>query len=215
MSDSNKRQLVKLLARHDIPLIEDDTYGDLAFASDRPSVCKSFDEGGRVLLCSSFSKTLAPGARVGWCAPGRYLEQAKVLKFCNTIATTTPPQQAIAQYMASGGYVHQLRRTRKIYAERVALVTASVQRHFPPGTRASRPSGGHVLWVELPQGSDSIALFERAAAMKISFAPGPLFSTSGGYLNCMRLNCAFPCDARLEQAIRVLGQLAESATMTS
>jgi DNA-binding transcriptional MocR family regulator len=208
MPEQKKRQLVRLLSKYEIPLIEDDTYGDLAYGPDRPKVCKAFDEAGLVLLCSSFSKTLAPGARVGWCAPGRYLEEVKVLKFCNTLATATLPQLMIAEYMAGGGYAHQLRRMRRIYSERVQLVAGSVQRHFPDGTRASRPAGGHVLWIELPNGSDSMQMFERAAAMKISIAPGPLFSTSGGYLNCMRLNCSCPCDAKLEQTIRLLGQLA-------
>lgn len=209
MPDEKKRRLVKLLARYDLPLIEDDTYGDLSFDGGRPAVCKAFDHHGRVMLCSSVSKTLAPGARVGWCAPGRYLEQVKQLKFCNTLATATLPQLAIAEYLAHGGYGRQLRKMRRLYAEQIELITGSVQRNFPPGTRASRPAGGHVLWLELAKGFNSMEMFERAAALKISIAPGPLFSTSGGYSNFIRLNCACPCDAKLEQAIRILGGLAE------
>lgn len=215
MPDARKRRLVKLLALHDIPLIEDDTYGDLSFNDCRPTVCKAFDHDGRVLLCSSVSKTLAPGARVGWCAPGRYLDRVKQLKFCNTLATATLPQLTIAEYLANGGYAHQLRRMRRLYAEQIQLITASVQRNFPPGTRASRPVGGHVLWLELAKGFNSMEMFERAAALKISIAPGPLFSTAGGYANFIRLNCACPCDAKLEQAIRILGRLAEDQLRTS
>ncbi|MDB5300054.1 MAG: gntR [Phycisphaerales bacterium] len=209
MPEDRKRKLVHLLARHDVPLIEDDTYGDLAYGDQRPSVCKAFDAHGRVMLCSSFSKTLAPGARVGWCAPGRYLEKVKRLKFCNTIATATLPQLTIAEYLAAGGYAHQLRKMRRIYRDQVHQLSQAVQRNFPPGTRATRPAGGHVLWVELPSGTDSMELFDRAADAKISIAPGPLFSTKGDYRNFIRLNCSVPGDAQLERAIQTLGAFAE------
>jgi DNA-binding transcriptional MocR family regulator len=208
MGDEKKRALMKLLDRYDVPLIEDDTYGDLSFEPRRPSVCKALDRAGRVMLCSSFSKTLAPGARVGWCAPGRYLEKFKQLKFCNTLASATLPQLTIAQYLASGGYAHQLRKMRKIYAQQIQWMTASVQRHFPPGTRATRPAGGHVLWLELDKRINAIEMSEAAAAHKISIAPGSLFSASGGYSNFLRLNCSTAADAKLEQAIGILGRLA-------
>jgi DNA-binding transcriptional MocR family regulator len=209
MPDEKKKLLMKLLERYDTPLIEDDTYGDLSFAPRRPSVCKALDQAGRVMLCSSFSKTIAPGARVGWCAPGRYLEQVKQLKFCNTLASATLPQLTIAQYLANGGYAHQLRKMRKIYAEMIQWMSDSVQRHFPSGTRATRPAGGHVLWLELDKRINTIEMSERAAALKISIAPGPLFSTAGGYENCLRLNCSVPGDTKLDTAIRILGQLAD------
>lgn len=207
MSDERKRALVKLLAEHDVPLIEDDTYGDLAYGDQRPSVCKAFDRDGRVMLCSSLSKTVAPGARVGWCAPGRYLHLVKRLKFCNTLATATLPQMALAEYLAAGGYAHHLRKIRRTYADAVDQIAGAVQRHFPAGTCATRPTGGHVLWIELPKGTDAMALFELAAAERISIAPGPLFSPSGDYRNCIRLNCSVPTDATLERAIATLGRL--------
>ncbi|MGN6505156.1 MAG: PLP-dependent aminotransferase family protein [Tepidisphaeraceae bacterium] len=208
MPEANKRQLVELLARHDLPLIEDDIYGDLAFAAQRPTVCRAFDRDGRVLLCSSFSKTLAPGARVGWCAPGRYLDDVMRLKFCNTIATPTIPQLAIAEFLAVGGYAHHLRKLRKRYAEQVQFVSHAVQEFFPGGTRASRPAGGHVLWVELPAGVDSVKLFERAIAARISLAPGTLFSAGRGYRNFIRLNCSHAMTPTLRRAIQTVGELA-------
>ena len=211
MADDRKRQLADLIAEFDVPLIEDDTYGDLTFAPERPGVCKSHDTAGRVMLCGSFSKTLAPGARVGWCAPGRYAEAVKRLKFCSTVATSTLPQLAIADFLAGGGYKRHLRKMRATYEHRVRFVADAVQRYFPAGTRASRPVGGHVLWVELPAETDAVRLFEAAAAEKISIAPGPLFSASGGFRNCLRLNCSYPTDGRLEQAIVTLGRLAGEA----
>jgi DNA-binding transcriptional MocR family regulator len=207
MSDARKKQLVKLLARHDVPLIEDDIYGDLAFARTRPSVCKCDDTAGSILLCSSFSKTLAPGARVGWCAPGRYLGEVRKLKFSTTLATPTLPQMAIAQFLATGGYEHHLRKIRAFYAEQVQLVSAAVQRWFPPGTCVTRPAGGFVVWVALPDGFDAVSLHERALTRKISVAPGVIFSAKGKFRNCLRLNCSAAWSVELDRALRTLGEL--------
>jgi DNA-binding transcriptional MocR family regulator len=209
MAEKRKQQLVKLLARHDVPLIEDDIYGDLAFGRIRPNVCKAQDTSGSILLCSSFSKTLAPGARVGWCAPGRYLSAVKRLKICTTLATPTLPQLAIAQFLATGGYEHHLRKTRAFYAEQVQLVSAAVQRHFPPGTCVTRPAGGFVVWVQMPESIDAMDLHERAMARKISIAPGSIFSAKGRFKNFIRLNCSATWSTELDRALQSLGDLAK------
>ena len=128
-----------MLAARDIPLIEDDTYGELSFAPTRARTCKSFDENGGVLLCSSFSKTLGPGLRVGWTAPGEYLKDVLWLKTTSSMASASLPPLAIAEWLHNGGYDHYLRRTRKIYATQLAALTQTVARHFPDGTRLTRP----------------------------------------------------------------------------
>jgi DNA-binding transcriptional MocR family regulator len=205
MPEERKRQLVRLLAKHDVPLIEDDTYGDLVFGSSRAVVCKAFDTSGLVMLCSSFSKTLAPGARVGWCAPGRFYSEVRRGKIAMTLATPTLPQMAIAQFLETGGYEHHLRKVRAFYAEQVQLVSAAVQRYFPAGTRVTRPAGGFVVWVELPGKCDAMRLYEQALMRKISIAPGPIFSASGRFRNFIRLNCSSPWSNELDAALRTLG----------
>ena len=207
MPDDRKRQLVRLLAKRDVPLIEDDTYGDLVYAASRAVVCKAFDTSGLVMLCSSFSKTLAPGARVGWCAPGRFAAEVRRGKIATTLATPTLPQMAIAQFLETGGYEHHLRKVRAFYAEQVQLVSAAVQRYFPPGTRVTRPAGGFVVWVELPGKCDAMRLYESALERKISIAPGPIFSATGRFKNFVRLNCSSPWSSDLDAALRTLGQL--------
>ncbi len=208
MPDDKKRELVALLAQHDIPLIEDDVYGDLAFGSVRPSAVKAYDEKGLVLYCSSFSKTLAPGYRVGWIVPGRYQRKVQQLKALFNIATATPTQLAIAEFLTSGGYDHHLRTIRRIYSRQVARVRGAVGRHFPLGTRVTRPEGGFVLWVEMPDGVDAFRLYEEALKAGISIAPGTLFTTTGDrYRNCIRLNAAFWSE-RTEQALETLGGMA-------
>jgi DNA-binding transcriptional MocR family regulator len=190
-----------------VPLIEDDIYGDLAYSDERPSVAKSFDRTGKVLLCSSFSKTLAPGYRVGWIAPGCYQEEIERGKMLANVATASPPQLAIAELLANGGYDHHLRSVRRVYARQVAQMGDAIGRFFPEGTKVSRPQGGFVLWVEMPEGVDSLVLYEKAKQQGIAIAPGPIFSVKGKYQNCMRLNAAY-WNTAVEVAIGNLGRLA-------
>jgi DNA-binding transcriptional MocR family regulator len=160
------------------------------------------------MLCSSFSKTLAPGARVGWCAPGRFFAEVRRAKIATTLATPTLPQMAIAQFLETGGYEHHLRKVRAFYAEQVQRVSAAVQRYFPPGTRVTRPAGGFVVWVELPAGAcDAMHLCNAALARKIAIAPGPVFSATGKFMNFIRLNCSTPWSNDLDAALRTLGEL--------
>jgi DNA-binding transcriptional MocR family regulator len=212
MPDEKKQELVALLAKHNIPLIEDDVYGDLAFGPVRPTAVKAYDKKGLVLLCSSFSKTLAPGYRVGWIVPGRFHEKVGRLKALLNIATASPTQLAIAEFLTNGGYDHHLRTIRRIYARQVAQVRDAVGRHFPRGTRVTRPEGGFVLWVEMPEEVDAFRLYEEALRKGISIAPGTIFTTTGDkFSNCIRLNAAFWSE-RIEQALETLGEMAEATT---
>ena len=208
MPDEKKERLVEILADREIPLIENDVYGDLTFNATRPKAAKAFDKKGLVLLCNSFNKTLAPGYRVGWTAPGRFLSQVERLKFVSTNSTASLPQMAIADYLSHGGYEHHLRKLRRHYASQISEMREAISRYFPAGTKATRPGGGQVLWVELPAGVDGLDLYERALEEKIAIAPGLIFSASQGYRNFVRLNCANPWSDRLDHAARRLGQIA-------
>lgn len=207
MPPEKQQELVELLAAREIPLIEDDIYGDLCFSARRPPAARSFDRKGLVMLCSSFSKTLTPGYRVGWCAPGRFQAEVEWQKVVTTLSTATLPQLAIADFLASGGYEHHLRKVRRIYAQNAALLAQGVIRYFPAGTRVTRPLGGFVVWVEMPEHVDSVELYKRALAEGITFAPGPIFSAKGEYRNYLRLN-AERWSERIERAIATLGRLA-------
>jgi len=210
MPDSNKQALVKLLRQHHIPLIEDDVYGDLAFDHHRPIAAKCFDTDGSVFYCSSFSKTLSPGLRVGWVVPGKYQEQIEYQKYITSLATPTLAQLAIADFLQRGSYDRYLRQVRGQYARQVAQITQAVSKHFPEGTKVTRPVGGFVIWIELPEGADALVIFDKALAKGISIAPGPIFSASQKYTNFIRINCAQPWDERLESAIIFLGKLART-----
>jgi DNA-binding transcriptional MocR family regulator len=206
--DEKKKNLVELLARHEIPLIEDDVYGDLHFGTERPKTAKTFDESGLVLLCSSFSKTLAPGYRIGWIAGGRFHEKVFRLKQMSSHGTSLPPQMAISAFLQSGNYDQHLRRLRAALSRQIQLASKSITEYFPAGTRISHPKGGSVLWVELPASVDSVELFRDALREKIGIVPGVVFSTQNKYRNFIRLSCGNRFDARIEAALRRLGELA-------
>lgn len=208
MSEESKKQLVEMLARRKIPLIEDDIHGDLYFGTTRPKVAKTFDKEGLVLLCSSFSKTLAPGCRVGWTAPGRFKAQVERLKFMNTVANATLPQMVVAEFLQNGGYDHYLRKIRRAFATQVQVMTLAISKYFSGGTKVTRPTGGFVLWVELSKSVNALDLHRQALEKKISIAPGPIFSAKQRYQNFIRLNCGQPLSDRLEHALITLGRLA-------
>lgn len=207
MPEEKKRRLAEMLARREVPLIEDDIYGELHFGTERPKPAKTFDESGLILLCSSFSKTLAPGYRVGWIAAGRFHEQVARLKQMSSNGTSLPPQMAIAAFLQSGNYDKHLRQLRAGLFKQVQLASKAVTEYFPEGCRISRPQGGFVLWVELPETVDSLALYRRAAEEKIGIVPGIVFSAQNKYRNFIRLSCGVRFDSRIESAIRRLGQI--------
>jgi DNA-binding transcriptional MocR family regulator len=208
MPVARRQALVALLAQHGVPLIEDDVYGELHAGARRPPPAKTFDQQGGVLHCSSFSKCLAPGYRVGWAAAGRYAPQVERLKMMTSLATAIPPQLAVADYLAQGGYDRHLRRLREALAAQQAHALKLVERHFPAGTRVTRPEGGYFLWLELPPEVDALALHQRGRACAISTAPGVLFSADHRFIHHMRLNVGHPGDARFDGAIKTLGRLA-------
>lgn len=207
MSDERKQELLQIVQHYRVPLIEDDLYADLCHHGDRPRAVKSWDDSGLVLWCSSFSKTLAPGWRVGWVAAGPLMEQLCMLQVTTTLSGATPMQLAVAEFLATGGYDHHLRRLRRALSQQTSWLIEAVARHFPPGTRVTHPSGGFVLWVEMPEPCDAVKLFDGARRAGITIAPGPLFSVQARYRNCLRLNTAF-AEESAESAVEILGALA-------
>lgn len=208
--EDKRRELLALLARHDVPLIEDDVYAELHFDGELLS-SKALDTAGRVLHCGSFAKCLAPGYRVGWVAAGRYTRSVERLKFMTSLASNIPTQIALADYLQQGGFEPHLRRLRRALADQQAQLMDAVARHFPAETRVSRPEGGYFLWLELPEGTDTLALHRRALAQGISIAPGPIFSAKREYRHCLRLNSGHPWDGRFEAAVAALGRLVAEA----
>jgi DNA-binding transcriptional MocR family regulator len=206
MPEARKQRLLTLAQRHDVAIIEDDVYGDIAYQYPRPRTIKSFDDDGRVLLCSSFSKTLAPGLRIGWIAPGRYLERVLHMKYIGTGSTATQPQLAIADFIRHGHYLQHLRRMRTRYQQNRDRMTGWIMKYFPPGTRVSQPRGGFMLWIELDDEFDTLRLNRYLEQQGVQIAVGSIFSASGKYRNCLRINYAPKLTPDIEQAVSRVGK---------
>ena len=207
MPVEHKRRLVQLCAERGITLVESDIYGELYFGDQRPPVLKSFDEHNDVILCSAFTKTVAPGYRIGWVAAGRHHLKTQALKMRTSVACPMLQQEVLAQFMADGGYDHHLRKLRAALKQQAHQMADAVARHFPIGCRLSLPQGGLMLWIELPRHVDSRAVFALARLEHIGVAPGAAFSMSRRFDHFIRLQYGDPWSPRMEAAIRRLGQI--------
>lgn len=205
MPDAAKQRLVELLAAHRVPLIEDDTYGEIHFGPRRLPPTKAFDRSGGVLHCSSFSKVLAPGYRVGWAAAGQYREQVERLKLGTTLATSLPAQLALADYLSDADIDRHLKEFRLALREGRDAMLQAINNYFPPSCLVTQPDGGYFIWLQLPPGVDGLALHRQALDAGISLMPGELFSPGSDHANAVRLNFGHPDDARILPALRQLG----------
>lgn len=211
MPENAKRALIELLTKYDIPLIEDDVYGELYFDAERPKPAKAFDEAGLVMHCSSFSKNLAPGFRVGWVAPGRYAREVAQRKLVSSLSACVPAQLAIANYLKRGSYERHLRQLRQALMHQQQCMLHALERYFPSGCRVTRPTGGYFVWLELPLTIDTLQLHGKAMDAGISVSPGPMFSARGAFRNCLRLNYGHPWSDEMEGAVRKLGRIVAAA----
>lgn len=208
MPDEHKKEIVEMLSLQGIPLIEDDLYGDVYFGNSRPVPCKAYDEEGWVLWSGSVSKTLAPGYRVGWIAPGKFKDKIVHQKLIHTVSSTTITQEAIANFLEKGRYEHHLRKLRsELHANSLQFARA-VAEYFPEGTKISRPQGGFMLWVELDKKMDTVELYDRAIRQKISIAPGRMFSLQNQFNNCMRLSYGQRWSEHIDDKLKQLGKIA-------
>ncbi|HWG76632.1 MAG TPA: PLP-dependent aminotransferase family protein [Steroidobacteraceae bacterium] len=206
MPQADKQALVELLRIHAVPLIEDDVYAELYHGVDRPTPAKAYDRGGGVLHCGSFAKCLAPGLRVGWCAPGRFRERVQQLKVMSSIATPSLTQAALVLYLRDHSFDRHLRALRAKLAWQLQVLIRAMQGAFPSDCRITRPQGGYLLWVQLPAAIDALRLHALAQQEHISLAPGPLFSVQRAFRQCIRLNFGHPWTARSARAIERLGE---------
>lgn len=205
---AGRRELMRLLEAHEVPLIEDDVYAELYYDSHPVPPVKSLDRRGQVMHCSSFSKCLAPGYRVGWVAAGRYAQAISRAKSMTTLSAAVPSQEALTRYLASGGYERHLRYLRRALASQSELAARLAARYFPAGTRLGVPAGGYFLWVQFPDGVDTLRMHREALERGVNVAPGQMFSAMRQHANCLRINFGHPRDPRFEPAMREIGALA-------
>jgi DNA-binding transcriptional MocR family regulator len=208
--DDARKELVQLLHLHAVPLIEDDVYAELYFGSRRPKSTKAFDQDGLVLNCGSFSKSLAPGYRIGWVAAGRFARAVGRRKVMSSLSTNIPAQDAIALYLRQGGYDRHLGVLRRTFATQQKSALQALHAHLPPGFTVTQPEGGYFLWLEFPDHVDAIDVHRKALEHGFSIAPGPIFSARREFAHCLRLNYGHEWTAASERAIKTLGAIVRS-----
>lgn len=200
LSAASQQALLALAQRYDVPLIEDDAYRHLGFADAVPQPLKALDHDGRVLLCSTFSKSLAPGYRVGWLAPGRYADIVRRLKLAHTLASPLPNQLALAELLAGGRHLPLLARLRGLLAQKVRALEAALQPRLPDGVVLRAAEGGYFVWLErLP--CDSVQLAAEAERAGIVLAPGTLCLPGEAGRRALRLNASYFDPLRQQAAL--------------
>jgi len=207
MPDENKKKLVDIITKHNIPLIEDDIYGEMYFGKSRPKTCKYFDKKGLVMHCSSLSKSLAPGYRIGWTIPGKFFEDVRQMKRGLNISSPSLTQAAVAHFLKIGRYEYHLKNLRKALHTQCLRYMQAIIEHFPADTKISRPHGGFVLWLQLNKKINSFKL--RAEAMKhnISIVPGRIFSANCNYTHFIRISFGKPWSEDVDYGLMMLGRL--------
>jgi DNA-binding transcriptional MocR family regulator len=208
LAESKKQAIAAFANRTRTPVIDDDIYGDLYFGKNRPGNIKTYDTNGWVLLCSSFSKTLVPGYRMGWCAPGRFTEKVKKIKAATNVSTSSIAQQSLIELLNTGSYDRHLRRMRNALQKQMLLTVQMIEDCFPKGTKLSRPEGGFVIWIEFPKKINAFSFQIKALEQNIDIAPGPIFSSRGDYKNYIRISFHNPWNEKVKKALQKLGSLA-------
>lgn len=207
MPEDNKIRLVNLLGSRNIPLIEDDALGDLYFSGPKPMPAKAYDEYDNVMYCSSFSKSLSPGFRIGWVSAGKYHAQVEKLKFAANISTNSLMQDTTARYLETGHYHAHLKSMRSAIQIQMGKYRDAILRYFPENTSMSNPKGGYSLWLELPPNVNALELQRQALKQGIGFCPGHIFSASQGFANFVRINCCPLWSNKIDEALKILGRI--------
>ena len=212
MPEEKKKKLVEIITKHNIPLIEDDIYGELYFGKTRPKPCKYYDTKGLVMHCSSLSKSLTPGYRIGWTIPGKFFDTVKQMKRIQNISCPTLTQAAMAHFLMHGRYEYHLKNLRKALHTQSLRYVQAIINYFPKDTKVSRPHGGFILWLELNKKVNAFKLRTEAMKHNISIVPGKIFSAQTNYSNCIRLSFGKPWSDEVDYGLMMLGKLIKKMT---
>ena len=207
LSLERRKRLVELVAKHEVPLIEDDPYGQLRYEGKHITPLFALD-GPDVIYLSTFSKILSPGLRLGWMiAPPDIIHRLVQAKQGTDLHTSTLIQMVVYEVSHGGFLDRQVRAIRSVYRERRDSMLSAMKKYFPAGVTWTHPQGGLFLWVTLPAILDSAEVLREALKERVAFVPGASFYADGSGANTMRLNFSYPKPAIIEEGIRRLGKV--------
>jgi 2-aminoadipate transaminase len=209
LTDSRREEVLAICERAGLLVVEDDPYGMLSFSGDAPRPLRARRRDG-VFYVSTFSKTFAPGLRVGWVlAPHAVREKLVMASEANILCPSAFAQGAVTQYLSTMPWREQIKTYREIYRERRDALLDALDDMMPPGTTWTRPDGGLFVWATLPDGLDSKAMMPRAVAARVAYVPGTGFFADGTGTGNMRLNFSFSAPERLREGVRRLAGVME------
>ena len=202
-----RADILRVAAAADLLVVEDNPYGLLGFDAEPLPALRALD-ADRVVYLGSFSKTFAPGFRIGWALAPHAVREKLVL--AQESATLCPPvfsQFAVAAYLATHDWRGQIKVFREMYRERRDAMLTGLRDHLPPGTTWTEPGGGFFVWVTLPPGLDSQAMLPRAVTARVAYVPGTAFYADGFGSRHLRLSYCFPTPERILEGTRRLGEV--------
>lgn len=206
LTDNKKKEIVDILKRYKVVLIEDDVYSELYEGTEPVSSMKMYDDTGNTMLCSSFSKSLIAGLRIGWIVAGKRALEIQKLQLMSTLATSAPIQMTLVHYLTSRNYELHLKQLRKKLAERKKKMTDLLELLLPSDVNIVSQSGGYFVWIEMPKHVDSMQIYRHVLQDNVSITPGKMFSPTEQYNHCIRLNASFELDKHHIRALEVLSK---------
>ena len=206
MTEERRKQLAELAEKYDVYVLEDNPYGEIRFAGQHVPAVKSFDKSGHVLYMSTFSKTLAPGFRLGWLvADEDVVNKLTVLKQSADLHTDNLAQFAVAQFFADNDVDAHVKEISALYGKRKDLMLEGIKKYFPEGVKYTDPEGGMFLWVEVPGVDDTVELFKECLEHDVAFVPGDPFFADGVQPGAFRLNYSNMKEDQIEVGLKRLG----------
>ncbi|CAN5872504.1 PLP-dependent aminotransferase family protein [soil metagenome] len=202
LTAQRRAEVLDICAEHDVLLVEDNPYGLLGFAGE-PMRAMRADEPERVVYLGSFSKTFAPGLRVGWVlAPHAVREKLVLAQESATLCPPTFSQAVVSTYFAEHDWHGQIKAFREVYRERRDAMLAALDEHLPGAARWTRPDGGFYVWLTLPAGLDAKAMLPRAVTARVAYVPGTAFYADGLGSRHLRLSYCYPSPERIREGVR-------------
>ncbi|MBN1334203.1 MAG: PLP-dependent aminotransferase family protein [Synergistales bacterium] len=210
-SDNRRRSFMEVVNEHEIPVLEDNPYGELRFQGVTPPSLKSYDEKGNVILLGTFSKILSPGMRVAWiCGDEDLLEKFVYVKQASDLHTSTLSQYQIDAFLDMYDLDEHIAGLIEVYRHRRDVMLTSMDEFLPEGVDFNRPDGGLFTWAVMPEGVSSRDVLTKAIENNVAFVPGDAFYPNGGHENTMRLNFSNMSPQRITKGIEILGKVMES-----
>jgi len=203
-----RKRLIELANEYDLPVIEDNPYGELRFEGQIPPSLKAFDTEGRVIFLGTFSKTFSPGMRIGWViADTTILQKYNCIKQGSDLQTSTIAQREMDKFLEMYDLDTHIEKIKEVYRNRRDVMIEAIKEHFPGNISYTYPEGGLFTWVVLPEHINTREVMIKALENKVAFVPGGSFFPNGGNENTFRLNYSNMPENKIKDGIAILGRV--------